>query len=124
MCKRHEQRKAHAKLFADLDDTLWCATSVLMTASRRFHAHIEEHHPRIHERFPEQQFSAVMKALRKSRTDIAHDFTLLRKAALRDCALDAGVPADNLPLVVDTCYEVFREARNQVKLATFSSRKV
>jgi FMN hydrolase / 5-amino-6-(5-phospho-D-ribitylamino)uracil phosphatase len=74
----------------DLDDTLWCGATVIRRASAAFHSFLATQAPRVAEAFPPAEFYAVLGQLQRELPDKAHDYTFLRKHALRRCVADAG----------------------------------
>lgn len=88
----------------DLDDTLWSGAAVLGRASAAFHALITARVPAFAAAFPPAAFSALMARFMRELPERAHDFSFLRRHALRHClaelaaagALDAALDQDAL----------------------------
>jgi len=68
----------------DLDDTLWDARPALLRAEEAQYAWIARHAPRVTARYGNDELRALRLELARRRTDLAHDFTALRIAALAE----------------------------------------
>lgn len=53
-------------------------------------------------KYPEEAFDDVMRQLKAGCPSIAHDYSLLRKAALRKCAMDVKLDPEEL---IEDCYQ-------------------
>lgn len=95
----------------DLDDTLWPVGPVLRHAEQRLHAHLRHHHPRLAQRFDFQGMLALRERLLSESPDLAKNVTHLRKAVLARAARESGEDE----AAMETAFEVFMEARNQVE---------
>jgi FMN hydrolase / 5-amino-6-(5-phospho-D-ribitylamino)uracil phosphatase len=96
----------------DLDNTLWDVWPVIMRAEKAMYDFLAA-------RYPKTVANLTVEALREARSQVAtdhpqmaHDFTFLRKQALRNLAAIHGYP-DTL---VDEAFQVFIDARNDVTL--------
>lgn len=96
----------------DLDNTLWDVGPVILRAEHAMLAYIAERYPRILERHTADSMRDVRARMALEHPAMRHDFTWLRKQALRAHALEAGYP-DSL---ADEVFEVFYRARNEVAL--------
>ncbi|MEX2482849.1 MAG: HAD family hydrolase [Gammaproteobacteria bacterium] len=95
----------------DLDDTLWYAAPALVRAETLQYAWIEQHAPRIAERYSLEALRRARHELAARRPEIAHDFTELRRVALlehlRECAYPEHLAAEGIA--------VFLRERSQVE---------
>lgn len=96
----------------DLDNTLWDVFPVIMRAERTMYHFLAE-------RYPRTVANTTIEAMREARVQVAlehpqmqHDFTFLRKQALRNLAREHRYP----DALVDEAFDVFISARNDVTL--------
>ena len=96
----------------DLDNTLWDVWPVIMRAEQAMYDFLAA-------RYPRTVADVTIEALREARSQVvaehpqmAHDFTFLRKQALRNLAAKHGYPDE----LVDEAFQVFIDARNDVAL--------
>ncbi len=96
----------------DLDNTLWDVWPVIRRAEQAMYDFLALHYPRA-------VASMDIEAMRDSRARVAldyphmaHDFSFLRRQALREQAQACGCPET----MADEAFEVFLTARNQVEL--------
>ena len=95
----------------DLDDTLWDCAPVIDRAERRFYHWLQEHYPRVAERY---DFDALIDYRIEhfgAHPEWHHDLTQLRKNWLMTLAEEAGYD-DTL---VEPGFKVFWLARNEVE---------
>lgn len=85
----------------DLDDTLWCGVTVIRRASAAFHAFVADRAPSVASNFPPSDFNALLGQFQKELPHKAHDYTFLRKQALRHCLNHSAADADVAALVAD-----------------------
>lgn len=96
----------------DLDDTLWECQSVLSAAEAVFYRWLDEHYPRITERLEPEALIHHRRMFFKSRPELNHDLTNLRKLWLKNLAREFSYPDD----LVDPAFQVFWQHRNAVQL--------
>jgi putative hydrolase of the HAD superfamily len=96
----------------DLDNTLWDVWPVIRRAEQRMYDFLAQRYPRV-------VALVTLEAMREARERVAerfpemkHDFTFLRKQALRDHALECGYDES----LVEEAFDEFIKARNQVDL--------
>lgn len=96
----------------DLDGTLWDVRPVIVRAERAMYEFLKA-------RYPKTVANTTLEALREARNRVAlehpqkeHDFTFLRKEALRKLAREHHYPDD----MVEEAFAVFIGARNDVTL--------
>ncbi|HEU4600577.1 MAG TPA: HAD family hydrolase [Steroidobacteraceae bacterium] len=96
----------------DLDNTLWDVWPVIRRAEQRMYDFLAERYPRV-------VALVTLEAMREARERVAerfpqmqHDFTFLRKQALRDHALHCGYEES----LVEEAFDEFIRARNEVEL--------
>jgi len=101
----------HAICF-DLDNTLWDVWPVIRRAEQAMYDFLALH-------YPQAVASMSIEAMRDSRARVAldyphmaHDFSFLRRQALREQANACGCPET----MAEEAFEVFLHARNQVEL--------
>jgi putative hydrolase of the HAD superfamily len=96
----------------DLDDTLWPIDRVIERAESILHEWFKIHAPGVADALPPVRFAAYRRSLALERPSIAHDFTMLRREAIRRALARYG--AD--PGLAETAMKVFLAARNEVEL--------
>ena len=105
-------QNAIAAISLDLDDTLWPSGPALEAAEARVHAWLEAHAPAVAAALPPPQFALFRRALAVELPQIAHDFTALRREALRRALEMHGEDSS----LADTVLQVFLAARSEVEL--------
>lgn len=101
----------HAVTF-DLDDTLWDIWPIIARAEARLHDWLNVHHPIIPARFSPLDLRRLASEIAQQQPEIAYDRSLLRKRGLQLAADLAGCQG----FCVETAFEVFYAARNEVVL--------
>lgn len=96
----------------DLDDTLWAVEPVIERAERRLHEWFEANAPAVARALPPAEFLRYRRALAQTSPHLAHDFTVLRREALRRALAEHG--EDHT--LAETALEIFLAARNEVEL--------
>ena len=96
----------------DLDDTLWAIHPVIKRAEKRLYAWLDEHYPRITDRFGPQEIQKLRGEVVAEYTDRSHDLTFLRRTVLRRLGDAVGYGDRH----VDEAFAVFDEIRNDVEL--------
>jgi len=96
----------------DLDNTLWNVEPVIERAEARLREWLQEHCPRVVERFSAEDMRAARMQLAASEPHNAHDFTYLRLTALARHAEDCGYERE----AAERAFEIFFAARNEVEL--------
>lgn len=104
-------REVQAIIF-DLDNTLWDVGPVILRAEHAMLAYIADRYPRILELHTAESMRDVRARMALEHPAMRHDFTWLRKQALRAHALEAGYPES----LAEEVFEVFYRARNEVAL--------
>lgn len=96
----------------DLDNTLWDVWPVIRRAEKVMFDFLTE-------RYPRSVAGMTIEAMRDARAKLsldyphmAHDFSFLRRQALREQAAASGYPE----AMSDEAFQVFMEARNEVEL--------
>ena len=98
-------------LTLDLDDTLWPIDEVIARAEGILHQWFEQHAPKVAAALPPPEFAAFRRALALELPAMGHDFTMLRREALRR----ALQQYDEDPSLVEPAMTVFLGARNEVE---------
>jgi HAD superfamily hydrolase (TIGR01549 family) len=106
------KRKVRLVTF-DLDDTLWDTWSVLTQAHRVKQSYMEDHYPRITDRWDLAATRQHNTDVRNSRPDLAHSFTASHREAIR---LQAAAVGYDEAAAVEDIYGAFALARNDVTL--------
>ena len=96
----------------DLDDTLWDVWPVVERAEQRLHAWLEHYYPRIPALFTSLELRTVCFEIAKQHPHLAHDRSALRKEGL----LLAAKQADYAEFQVESAFQIFYAARNEVVL--------
>ncbi|GLD98026.1 hypothetical protein PINS_up023389 [Pythium insidiosum] len=105
----------------DLDDTLWCGKRLIRRASDAFHAFIAERSPALAAAYPQKEFHRVMAQVQQTAPQQAHDYTYVRKQALRECITALGGPAacalpSDLEPFLEDAFQAFVVPRSQPEL--------
>lgn len=91
-------------LTLDLDDTLWPFAPVAERIRRALEGWLAEHAPRTHARYDPAAAQEAVEAVRRERTDLAHDIGEQRREALRrmlaSCDEDPALADDALAIAV------------------------
>lgn len=96
----------------DLDDTLWAIRPVIARAEKALYAWLQEHYPRITERFSPQELLHMRENIATENNGKSHDFTFLRRKVLGKVSAAAGY--GEAP--VDDAMELFSAYRNDVEV--------
>ena len=96
----------------DLDDTLWECQSVISAAEQVFYRWLDDHYPKITKRLEPEALINHRRSFFKTRPELSHDMTTLRKLWLGRLAREFEYPED----LVDPAFQVFWEHRNAVTL--------
>ena len=104
-------RRAWPKpILFDLHDTLWPITPVIMQAEQTLHAWLQEHAPRVAERFSIENLRQARLALLAKQPEFSLDLGELRRAGLKSAFEEAGEDLDKVELAMVN----FFAARNAV----------
>jgi len=104
-------REVQAIIF-DLDDTLWDVRPVILRAEHVMLQYLADRYPRVLELHTIESMRDFRARMALENAAMRHDFTWLRKQALRAHALEAGYPET----MADEVFAVFYRARNEVVL--------
>jgi putative hydrolase of the HAD superfamily len=96
----------------DLDDTLWEIGPVIRNAEERLKAWLEQHYPRINQRFSSEEVLDIRRAVTEEFPERSHDLGFLRRTVLERMATGAGYEA----ALAEEAFSVFYSARNEVDL--------
>lgn len=96
----------------DLDDTLWDIRPVIRRAEGAMYDFLRERYPRIVADTTIEKMRAARERVALEHPQMQHDFSFLRKQALRDHARLAGYEE----AVAEEAFAVFIQARNQIDL--------
>ena len=94
----------------DLDDTLWPIAPVILQAEQTLHAWLQQHAPRVADRFSIENLRQARLALLASQPEFHLDLGALRRAGLTSAFEDAGEDLDK----VEHAMVHFFAARNAV----------
>lgn len=94
----------------DLDDTLWPIVPAIARAETVLHAWLTEHAARTARRFDIVVLRSMRDEVARTRPDIAHDFSAVRRESIR-LALEA---AGDDPSLVEAAFEAFFAARHEL----------
>jgi FMN hydrolase / 5-amino-6-(5-phospho-D-ribitylamino)uracil phosphatase len=106
------ERTIHRALTLDLDDTLWPVWPAIERAERRVHAWLAEHAPRAAAKYDAIGLRRLRLELERTRPDLAHDLSGLRRESLRLALTDA----DEDGALAEPAFELFLEERHGVEL--------
>ena len=104
-------REVQAIIF-DLDDTLWDVGPVILRAEHAMLQYLGDRYPRVLDMHTVEFMRDVRARMALENPAMRHDFTWLRREALRVHAREAGYPET----MVDEVFAVFYRARNEVVL--------
>jgi putative hydrolase of the HAD superfamily len=96
----------------DLDDTLWPIGPVIQRAEEIMYRWLTSHCPALVRCHSIESLHQIRIDLNQHRPELAHDFGLLRRAVLEQAMAPLGYSAET----IETAYQVFYRARNQVEL--------
>jgi len=96
----------------DLDDTFWDCKSVIDHAEQQLYQWLEAHHPIITQRYTSQELVSARGKFMRKRPELHHDLGKLRILWLEELAGSFDLNTD----WVNTAFEHFLQARNQVEL--------
>ena len=96
----------------DLDDTLWPIAPVIERAERLMHRWLAENCPPVARRHSIRDLRRMRMKLDLQRPELGHDFALMRRTVLQQAMGPLGYDAE----MIETAYQVFYAARNQVEL--------
>jgi 2-haloalkanoic acid dehalogenase type II len=96
----------------DLDDTLWPVDAVITRAEQILQDWMERNAPGTARALPPADFLLYRRALALELPHLSHDFTTLRREALKRAFAMHG----DDPALAESAMEVFLTARNQVEL--------
>jgi 2-haloalkanoic acid dehalogenase type II len=96
----------------DLDNTLWAVDPVIRRAEQAMYDFLRERYPRVVVDTTIDQMRAARERMALEHPQMQHDFSFLRKQALREHARLAGYEE----ALVEEAFEVFSQARNRIDL--------
>ncbi|KAB7622548.1 HAD family hydrolase [Alkalilimnicola sp. S0819] len=96
----------------DLDHTLWGLEGVLPRAEARGHEWLRTHYPDAAARYSPEQLTAIRQELLRSRPELRHHVSELRKAVYREVARACGYGE----ALVEGAFEAFLQARHEITL--------
>ena len=99
-------------LTLDLDDTLWPVLPALERADQAVDAWLQQHHPQVARAWPITAMRELRARVAAERLDLAHDFTTQRQLTLQHVFEASGIAE----APIDTLWEIYFAARNQVEL--------
>lgn len=104
-------KRAYELLTIDLDDTLWPCGPVIQRAEARLYAWLEQTAPRLTDAYDTEQMRRHRRELMKSRPEIAHDITAVRRQSLWELLSAHGYDGG----LVEDAMALFLDHRNRVK---------
>ncbi|TYZ57756.1 hypothetical protein PybrP1_003668 [[Pythium] brassicae (nom. inval.)] len=114
---RPQQRTEEVRAVTfDLDDTLWSGPAVLARANEQFHAFLAAQLPELAAAFPPPAFDALIGRLMRELPHAAHDFSFLRRHALRHCARDLRLAPDASDELLEQAFQAFLQPRSRPEL--------
>lgn len=97
----------------DLDNTLWESHQVLLRATAKTNEWIDEHVPE-HASLGAERLKEISDAVRRERTEIAHDVSAFRLAYMERCFQEVGVRTGDARRFAQDAFAVFIHWRCQV----------
>ncbi|HEX6832808.1 MAG TPA: HAD family hydrolase [Rudaea sp.] len=98
----------------DLDDTLWPIEPVLIRAEQRLHDWLRANCPRAAQAHPLEALRELRDRIAEENPHLGHDFGALRRLCLRAALVPHGYDDGH----IETAYETFYAARNEVECYT------
>ena len=96
----------------DLDDTLWPCTPTIIAAEKSLYEWMQRHAPAVTARYDSLELREKRLEFMRRRPELAHDLSRLRIESLHALCDEIGCAHD----WIDAAFEVFLEARQQVRL--------
>ena len=96
----------------DLDNTLWDVGPVIRRAEQAMYGFLAQRYPKIVANLTIEAMRAARERVLLEHPHMSHDFSFLRKQALREHASSHGYPES----LAEEALEVFLGARNQIEL--------
>ena len=96
----------------DLDNTLWDVLPPLLRAEHAVYEFLKARYPRIPANLTIDAMRAARERMMMSHPHMRHDFSFMRKQALRDHAGEYGYPES----LAEEAFQIFLHARNQIEL--------
>lgn len=96
----------------DLDNTLWDVLPPLRRAEHAVYEFLKARYPKIPANLTLEAMRAARERVTTSHPHMRHDYSFMRKQALRDHAREYGYPES----LAEEVFEIFLHARNQVEL--------
>jgi 2-haloalkanoic acid dehalogenase type II len=96
----------------DLDNTLWDVMPPLLRAEHAVYEFLKARYPKIPANLTMEAMRAARERVMMSHPHMNHDFSFMRKQALRDHASEYGYPES----LAEEAFEIFLHARNQIEL--------
>lgn len=96
----------------DLDNTLWDVWPAIVRAEQEMYACLSERYPRITAKHSIESLRAERERAAQAEPHMSFDFTYMRIATLKRCALEAGYEES----MAQEVFDVFYRARNSVTL--------
>lgn len=99
-------------LTLDLDETLWQLEGVIERAEWATHEFLLAEHPALANAYPPERMRALRAEVAEADPGLQHDVTALRLRTMEQAARSVEAPLR----VAEAAFEVFMEARHQVRL--------
>lgn len=96
----------------DLDNTLWDVWPPLRRAEQAVYEFLKQRYPKIPANLTLEAMRAARERVMMSHPHMSHDFSFMRKQALRDHAQEYGYPES----LAEEAFEIFLQGRNQIEL--------
>lgn len=96
----------------DLDNTLWDVWPVIRRAEQAMYDYLALRYPRVVAKLTVEAMREARQQIAAAYPQMQHDFTFLRKQALREHAREFGYAE----AMVEEAFEAFIQARNEVEL--------
>lgn len=98
----------------DLDDTLWDVAPVIARAEQRMHDWLQEHAPRVTERYDPLALKQLMAEQMTAHPELAHQISQLRIVALEQALTLTGHSRQRAVELARQAFDVFLHARHEV----------
>ena len=99
----------------DLDDTLWDITPIMIAAEQRVRDYLISQMPSTSEWYDRKNMGIIRDQLLADSPELIHNLGRLRLRSLEVALKQQGLDAATVNLLAHSAFEVFCEARNQVR---------
>ena len=100
----------------DLDDTLWSMKPLLLHAEQKLTQWLCTHYPAVHARWTPKMLLVLRQEVLEKQPELRHQISKLRMRVTEEAMRRSGMPSALAKKASQLAFEVFLEARHEVKL--------